>query len=347
MEPDILVPLSELGRPQALAASWPAPKDPPPPQGEGRQIEEPAGLSDFLASRVPQGAKSETVAFRRNAKGEEETLWTWSNEWPTEHDLGAKFGGGKYRVVLTVLGTGAKKAPKHEWSFILPAYPWDSLAATNRAKEEAEARNRSLSALPAGASTDLRSKLEELNLLRQTFGEPARPSFFETDAGKIVGTVIAAALPKLIERLISPPNQKDPSQLFQDQIAMTTNLLSLHKDAREIMSPTPAPEPVAAEPSSWVADAVGLLNDLAPMISGLLRGGRVPGFMVRHAQAAPEVQAAQTGSIVERQTIANEAVRVYGVDGARTLFAELKIPADGVEFVAPVAPGSGEEMDQE
>ena len=69
MEPDILVPLSELGRSQPPAAVVPSSF-----LGEGRQIEEPAGLADFLASRVPQGAKSETVAFRRNAKGEEETL---------------------------------------------------------------------------------------------------------------------------------------------------------------------------------------------------------------------------------------------------------------------------------
>lgn len=331
MEPDILVPLSELGRSQPPAAVVPSAVF-----GEGRQIEEPAGLADFLASRVPQGAKSETVAFRRNAKGEEETLWTWNNEWPTEHDLGGKFGGGKYRVVTTILGTGAKKAPKHEWSFILPAYPWDSLAAANRAKEEAEARNRAVAAIPAGGSPDFRSKLEEMALLRQVMAEPPRPSFFETDAGKIVGTVIAAALPKLLERLISPAapaNQKDPSEIFRENLAMTSQMLSIHKEAREIMQPAGADsEP---EAPSWMAQAVSLLNDLAPMISGLLTApAMVRAPMVRRAQAAPEVQAAQTGTPFERQTLADEAVRVYGVEGARTLFAELKIPADGVEFRA-------------
>lgn len=330
MEPDILVPLSELGKTSAPAAVMPAAV-----LGEGRQIEEPAGLADFLASRVPQGAKSETVAFRRNAKGEEETLWTWNNEWPTEHDLGGKFGGGKYRVVTTILGTGAKKAPKHEWSFILPAYPWDSLAAANRAKEEAEARNRAVAAIPAGGSADFRAKLEEMALLRQVMAEPPRPSFFETDAGKIVAGLIAAAVPKVLERLMAPPvpiNQKDPSELFRENLTMTSQLLSLHKDAREIMQPAAESEP---ESPSWMAQAVSLLNDLSPMISGLLSApAMVRAPMVRRAQAAPEVQAAQGGTPFERQTLADEAVRVYGVEGARTLFAELKIPADGVEFRA-------------
>lgn len=328
MEPEILVPLSELGKTPAPAAAMPAAV-----LGEGRQIEEPAGLADFLASRVPQGAKSETVAFRRNAKGEEETLWTWNNEWPTEHDLGGKFGGGKYRVVTTILGTGAKKAPKHEWSFILPAYPWDSLAAANRAKEETEARNRAVAAIPAGGSADFRAKLEEMALLRQVMAEPPRPSFFETDAGKIVAGLIAAAVPKVLERLMAPPvpiNQKDPSELFRENLTMTSQLLSLHKDAREIMQPESEPEA-----PSWMAQAVSLLNDLAPMISGLLSApAMVRAPMVRRAQAAPEVQAAQGGTPFERQTLADEAVRVYGVEGARTLFAELKIPADGVEFRA-------------
>lgn len=336
MEPDILVPLSELGKTPAPAAAMPAAV-----LGEGRQIEEPAGLADFLASRVPQGAKSETVAFRRNAKGEEETLWTWNNEWPTEHDLGGKFGGGKYRVVTTILGTGAKKAPKHEWSFILPAYPWDSLAAANRAKEEAEARNRAVAAIPAGGSADFRAKLEEMALLRQVMAEPPKPGFFETPAGQIVGTVIAAALPKLLERLIAPPvptNQKDPSELFRENLTMTSQLLSLHKDAREIMQPATESE---TEAPSWMAQAVSLLNDLAPMISGLLSApAMVRAPMVRRAQAAPEVQAAQTGTPFERQTLADEAVRVYGVEGARTLFAELKIPADGVEFRAQAQEGA-------
>lgn len=336
MEPDILVPLSELGKTSAPAAVMPAAV-----LGEGRQIEEPAGLADFLASRVPQGAKSETVAFRRNAKGEEETLWTWNNEWPTEHDLGGKFGGGKYRVVTTILGTGAKKAPKHEWSFILPAYPWDSLAAANRAKEEAEARNRAVAAIPAGGSADFRAKLEEMALLRQVMAEPPRPSFFETDAGKIVAGLIAAAVPKVLERLMSPPvpiNQKDPSELFRENLTMTSQLLSLHKDAREIMQPAAESEP---ESPSWMAQAVSLLNDLAPMISGLLSApAMVRAPMVRRAQAAPEVQAAQGGTPFERQTLADEAVRVYGVEGARTLFAELNIPADGVEFRAQAQEGA-------
>lgn len=335
MEPEILVPLSELGKNPAPAAAMPAAV-----LGEGRQIEEPAGLADFLASRVPQGAKSETVAFRRNAKGEEETLWTWNNEWPTEHDLGGKFGGGKYRVVTTILGTGAKKAPKHEWSFILPAYPWDSLAAANRAKEEAEARNRAVAAIPAGGSADFRAKLEELVLLRQTMAEPPKPGFFETPAGQIIGTVIAATLPKLLERLISPPvpaNQKDPSEIFRENLAMTSQMLSIHKEAREIMQPA-GPEP---EAPSWMAQAVSLLNDLAPMISGLLSApAMVRAPMVRRAQAAPEVQAAQGGTPFERQTLADEAVRVYGVEGARTLFAELNIPADGVEFRAQAQEGA-------
>lgn len=335
MEPDILVPLSELGKTPAPAAAMPAAV-----LGEGRQIEEPAGLADFLASRVPQGAKSETVAFRRNAKGEEETLWTWNNEWPTEHDLGGKFGGGKYRVVTTILGTGAKKAPKHEWSFILPAYPWDSLAAANRAKEEADARNRAVAAIPAGGSADFRAKLEEMALLRQVMAEPPRPSFFETDAGKIVAGLIAAAVPKVLERLMAPPvpiNQKDPSELFRENLTMTSQLLSLHKDAREIMQPAAESEP---EAPSWMAQAVSLLNDLAPMISGLLSApAMVRAPMVRRAQAAPEVQAAQGGTPFERQTLADEAVRVYGVEGARTLFAELKIPADGVEFRAQAQEG--------
>ncbi len=336
MEPDILVPLSELGKTPAPAAAMPAAV-----LGEGRQIEEPAGLADFLASRVPQGAKSETVAFRRNAKGEEETLWTWNNEWPTEHDLGGKFGGGKYRVVTTILGTGAKKAPKHEWSFILPAYPWDSLAAANRAKEEADARNRAVAAIPAGGSADFRAKLEEMALLRQVMAEPPRPSFFETDAGKIVAGLIAAAVPKVLERLMAPPvpiNQKDPSELFRENLTMTSQLLSLHKDAREIMQPAAESEP---EAPSWMAQAVSLLNDLAPMISGLLSApAMVRAQMVRRAQAAPEVQAAQGGTPFERQTLADEAVRVYGVEGARTLFAELKIPADGVEFRAQEQEGA-------
>jgi hypothetical protein len=336
MEPDILVPLSELGKTPAPAAAMPAAV-----LGEGRQIEEPAGLADFLASRVPQGAKSETVAFRRNAKGEEETLWTWNNEWPTEHDLGGKFGGGKYRVVTTILGTGAKKAPKHEWSFILPAYPWDSLAAANRAKEEADARNRAVAAIPAGGSADFRAKLEEMALLRQVMAEPPRPSFFETDAGKIVAGLIAAAVPKVLERLMAPPvpiNQKDPSELFRENLTMTSQLLSLHKDAREIMQPAAESEP---EAPSWMAQAVSLLNDLAPMISGLLSApAMVRAPMVRRAQAAPEVQAAQGGTPFERQTLADEAVRVYGVEGARTLFAELKIPADGVEFRAQAQEGA-------
>lgn len=336
MEPDILVPLSELGKIPAPAAAMPAAV-----LGEGRQIEEPAGLADFLASRVPQGAKSETVAFRRNAKGEEETLWTWNNEWPTEHDLGGKFGGGKYRVVTTILGTGAKKAPKHEWSFILPAYPWDSLAAANRAKEEADARNRAVAAIPAGGSADFRAKLEEMALLRQVMAEPPRPSFFETDAGKIVAGLIAAAVPKVLERLMAPPvpiNQKDPSELFRENLTMTSQLLSLHKDAREIMQPAAESEP---EAPSWMAQAVSLLNDLAPMISGLLSApAMVRAPMVRRAQAAPEVQAAQGGTPFERQTLADEAVRVYGVEGARTLFAELKIPADGVEFRAQAQEGA-------
>jgi len=336
MEPDILVPLSELGKTPAPAAAMPAAV-----LGEGRQIEEPAGLADFLASRVPQGAKSETVAFRRNAKGEEETLWTWNNEWPTEHDLGGKFGGGKYRVVTTILGTGAKKAPKHEWSFILPAYPWDSLAAANRAKEEADARNRAVAAIPAGGSADFRAKLEEMALLRQVMAEPPRPSFFETDAGKIVAGLIAAAVPKVLERLMAPPvpiNQKDPSELFRENLTMTSQLLSLHKDAREIMQPAAESEP---EAPSWMAQAVSLLNDLAPMISGLLSApAMVRAPMVRRAQAAPEVQAAQGGTPFERQTLADEAVRVYGVEGARTLFAELKIPADGVEFRAQEQEGA-------
>ena len=336
MEPDILVPLSELGKTSAPAAVMPAAV-----LGEGRQIEEPAGLADFLASRVPQGAKSETVAFRRNAKGEEETLWTWNNEWPTEHDLGGKFGGGKYRVVTTILGTGAKKAPKHEWSFILPAYPWDSLAAANRAKEEAEARNRAVAAIPAGGSADFRAKLEEMALLRQVMAEPPRPSFFETDAGKIVAGLIAAAVPKVLERLMAPPvpiNQKDPSELFRENLTMTSQLLSLHKDAREIMQPAAESEP---ESPSWMAQAVSLLNDLSPMISGLLSApAMVRAPMVRRAQAAPEVQAAQGGTPFERQTLADEAVRVYGVEGARTLFAELKIPADGVEFRAQAQEGA-------
>lgn len=336
MEPDILVPLSELGKIPAPAAAMPAAV-----LGEGRQIEEPAGLADFLASRVPQGAKSETVAFRRNAKGEEETLWTWNNEWPTEHDLGGKFGGGKYRVVTTILGTGAKKAPKHEWSFILPAYPWDSLAAANRAKEEADARNRAVAAIPAGGSADFRAKLEEMALLRQVMAEPPRPSFFETDAGKIVAGLIAAAVPKVLERLMAPPvpiNQKDPSELFRENLTMTSQLLSLHKDAREIMQPAAESEP---EAPSWMAQAVSLLNDLAPMISGLLSApAMVRAPMVRRAQAAPEVQAAQGGTPFERQTLADEAVRVYGVEGARTLFAELKIPADGVEFRAQEQEGA-------
>lgn len=336
MEPDILVPLSELGKTSAPAAVMPAAV-----LGEGRQIEEPAGLADFLASRVPQGAKSETVAFRRNAKGEEETLWTWNNEWPTEHDLGGKFGGGKYRVVTTILGTGAKKAPKHEWSFILPAYPWDSLAAANRAKEEAEARNRAVAAIPAGGSADFRAKLEEMALLRQVMAEPPRPSFFETDAGKIVAGLIAAAVPKVLERLMAPPvpiNQKDPSELFRENLTMTSQLLSLHKDAREIMQPAAESEP---ESPSWMAQAVSLLNDLAPMISGLLSApAMVRAPMVRRAQAAPEVQAAQGGTPFERQTLADEAVRVYGVEGARTLFAELNIPADGVEFRAQAQEGA-------
>lgn len=335
MEPDILVPLSELGKTPAPAAAMPAAV-----LGEGRQIEEPAGLADFLASRVPQGAKSETVAFRRNAKGEEETLWTWNNEWPTEHDLGGKFGGGKYRVVTTILGTGAKKAPKHEWSFILPAYPWDSLAAANRAKEEADARNRAVAAIPAGGSADFRAKLEEMALLRQVMAEPPRPSFFETDAGKIVAGLIAAAVPKVLERLMAPPvpiNQKDPSELFRENLTMTSQLLSLHKDAREIMQPAAESEP---EAPSWMAQAVSLLNDLAPMISGLLSApAMVRAPMVRRAQAAPEVQAAQGGTPFERQTLADEAVRVYGVEGARTLFAELNIPADGVEFRAQAQEG--------
>ena len=336
MEPEILVPLSELGKTPAPAAAMPAAV-----LGEGRQIEEPAGLADFLASRVPQGAKSETVAFRRNAKGEEETLWTWNNEWPTEHDLGGKFGGGKYRVVTTILGTGAKKAPKHDWSFILPAYPWDSLAAANRAKEEAEARNRAVAAIPAGGSADFRAKLEEMALLRQVMAEPPRPSFFETDAGKIVAGLIAAAVPKVLERLMSPPvpiNQKDPSELFRENLTMTSQLLSLHKDAREIMQPAAESEP---ESPSWMAQAVSLLNDLAPMISGLLSApAMVRAPMVRRAQAAPEVQAAQGGTPFERQTLADEAVRVYGVEGARTLFAELNIPADGVEFRAQAQEGA-------
>lgn len=347
MEPNLLVPLSELGKqPAAVVPGVVTPALVPvaPMQGEGRQIEEPAGLADFLASRVPQGAKSETVAFRKNAKGEEETLWTWSNEWPTEHDLGSKFGGGKYRVVTTLLGTGAKKAPKYEWAFILPAYPWDSLAANNRAKEEAEARNRAFAALPAGQSGDLRQKLEELALIRQAFAEPARPSFFETDTGKIVGAVIAAALPKLIERIVAPSNQKDPSEIFREQLTMTSNLLHVHKEAREIMQPKPEPEAPEAAPSSWLSDAVGLLNDLAPMISGLLHGPammRRP--MVARAQAAPEVQAAQAAPAFERQTLADAAVEVYGVEGARTLFEELKIPADGVEFRAPASRGGDSE----
>ena len=336
MEPEILVPLSELGKTPAPAAAMPAAV-----LGEGRQIEEPAGLADFLASRVPQGAKSETVAFRRNAKGEEETLWTWNNEWPTEHDLGGKFGGGRYRVVTTILGTGAKKAPKHEWSFILPAYPWDSLAAANRAKEEADARNRAVAAIPAGGSADFRAKLEEMALLRQVMAEPPRPSFFETDAGKIVAGLIAAAVPKVLERLMAPPvpiNQKDPSELFRENLTMTSQLLSLHKDAREIMQPAAESEP---EAPSWMAQAVSLLNDLAPMISGLLSApAMVRAPMVRRAQAAPEVQAAQGGTPFERQTLADEAVRVYGVEGARTLFAELKIPADGVEFRAQAQEGA-------
>lgn len=336
MEPEILVPLSELGKTPAPAAAMPAAV-----LGEGRQIEEPAGLADFLASRVPQGAKSETVAFRRNAKGEEETLWTWNNEWPTEHDLGGKFGGGRYRVVTTILGTGARKAPKHEWSFILPAYPWDSLAAANRAKEEAEARNRAVAAIPAGGSADFRAKLEEMALLRQVMAEPPRPSFFETDAGKIVAGLIAAAVPKVLERLMAPPvpiNQKDPSELFRENLTMTSQLLSLHKDAREIMQPAAESEP---EAPSWMAQAVSLLNDLAPMISGLLSApAMVRAPMVRRAQAAPEVQAAQGGTPFERQTLADEAVRVYGVEGARTLFAELKIPADGVEFRAQAQEGA-------
>jgi len=342
MEPNLLVPLSELGKdpPAVQGVTTPTIVPASPVSGgEGRQIEEPAGLADFLASRVPQGAKSETVAFRKNPKGEEETLWTWSNEWPTEHDLGGKFGGGKYRVVTTILGTGARKAPKYEWAFILPAYPWDSLAAANRAKEEAETRNRAFAALPAGQSPDLRQKLEELALIRQAFAEPPRPSFFETDAGRIVGTVIAAALPKLIERLVAPSNQKDPSEIFREQIAMTSNLLNVHKEAREIMQPAGAEsEP---EAPSWMAQAVSLLNDLAPMISGLLTApAMVRAPMVRRAQAAPEVQAAQTGTPFERQTLADEAVRVYGVEGARTLFAELKIPADGVEFRAQAQEGA-------
>ena len=336
MEQEILVPLSELGKTPAPAAAMPAAV-----LGEGRQIEEPAGLADFLASRVPQGAKSETVAFRRNAKGEEETLWTWNNEWPTEHDLGGKFGGGRYRVVTTILGTGARKAPKHEWSFILPAYPWDSLAAANRAKEEAEARNRAVAAIPAGGSADFRAKLEEMALLRQVMAEPPRPSFFETDAGKIVAGLITAAVPKVLERLMAPPvpiNQKDPSELFRENLTMTSQLLSLHKDAREIMQPAAESEP---EAPSWMAQAVSLLNDLAPMISGLLSApAMVRAPMVQRAQAAPEVQAAQGGTPFERQTLADEAVRVYGVEGARTLFAELKIPADGVEFRAQAQEGA-------
>ena len=90
-----------------------------------------------------------------------------------------------------------------------------------------------------------------------------------------------------------------------------------------------------------MAQAVSLLNDLAPMISGLLSApAAVRSPMVRRAQAAPEVQAAQGGTPFERQTLADEAVRVYGVEGARTLFAELKIPADGVEFRAQAQEGA-------
>ena len=332
MEPDLLVPLSELGR----SAPPLAHQAPAAVFGEGRQIEEPAGLSDFLASRIPTGAQSETVAFRKNTKGEEETLWTWKNEWPTEHDLGGKFGGGKYRVVTTILGTGAKKAPKHEWTFTLPAYPWDALAASNRQKEEAETRNRALAAMPSGGSENFRAKLEEMALLRQVMAEPARPGFFETDGGKIVAGILAAAVPKLIERFLiptAPANQKDPSEIFRENLAMTSQMLSIHKEAREIMQPAGADsEP---EAPSWMAQAVSLLNDLAPMISGLLTAPaifRAP--MILRAQAAPEVQAAQTGTSFERQTLADEAVRVYGVEGARTLFAELKIPAEGVELRA-------------
>ena len=61
------------------------------------------------------------------------------------------------------------------------------------------------------------------------------------------------------------------------------------------------------------------------------------------AMGAAQVQAAQAAPAFERQTLADAAVGVYGVDGARTLFEELKIPADGVEFRAPASTGGDSE----
>lgn len=341
--PDILVPLSDLGKP---GAGWPAPPAPPvpfgpdakPAHGEGRQIEEPAGLADFLASRIPSGSRSETILFRKNKAGEEETLWTYRDEWPTEHDVGSMFGGGRYRVVVTLLGTGSKKAPKYEWSFVLPSYPWDRLAADRRRREEQEDTSRVLSGLPAGGSQDLKSRLEELRMMQaviqpQSAQAPA-PSFLNTDGGKLLAGAVVAMLPKLLDRFLSPPAsaqpQKTPTEIFQDQLAMTSSLLSLHKDAREVMQDKPEAEEGGP---SWLAAAVGLLDALAPTISALMTAPKIARApMVHIAKNAPEVQAAQTGTPIERQTLADAAVKNYGITGARQLFEELGIPSDGIEF---------------
>lgn len=331
--PDLLVPFSELGKVGGFIP--PAPSQ--AAQGEGRQIEEPAGLADFLASRVPQGARSETILFRKNPKGEEETLWTYRDEWPTEHDVGSMFGGGRYRVIVTILGSGSKKAPKFEWSFVLPAYPWDKLASDRRRREEQEENSRALAGLPAGSPQDLRSRLEELRLMREAIQpqavQPVR-SFLDTEGGKILAGAFVAVLPTLLDRFFSPAQQAAPqktqSEVFQEQLAMTSSLLALHKDAREVMQDKPEAEEGGP---SWLSAAVGLLDALAPTISALMTApkmARAP--MVNMAKSAPEVQAAQIGTAIERQTLADAAVKNYGVEGARQLFEELGIPSTGIEF---------------
>lgn len=307
-------------------------ESPPAPQvvpsrGEPRATEEPAGLADFLSSRLPEGAQFEAILYRKNSAGKEETVYHYRNKWPDESEVGSQFGGGEYRLVVAVKGSTRGKTPKWEWPFSLASYPWDRIAQDNR-RRESEGRTSSPSVAEAPTLRDRLAELREL----QALSAPARSPMLPPEVVAALVPVAVAAVGKLLDRLLSPPSAPNPSDIIREHLSMTTSMLQLHKDAREVMQPS-APEPSEPPRSSWVADLVGLMNDFAPMIqTALSLPAAARGPMLRAAESAPEVQAARTGSSMDRQALAEAAAESYGWERVPELFAALKIPTEGVQI---------------
>lgn len=296
---------------------------------EPRNTEEPAGLADFLESRIPKGAQFEAVLYRKNEAGKEETVYHYRNKWPDESEVGSRFGGGEYRLVVAVKNSTKAKPPRWEWPFSLASYPWDQIAADNRRRER-EQNDHARAVAPPALDGGIRDRLTELREL-QALTAPQRSPMFPPELVAALVPVAVAAVGKLLDRLLTPPPTPNPSDLIRDHLNMTQSMLSLHREAREVMQPTPEPQEPAR--SSWVADLVGLMNDFAPVIQTALSmpaAMRAP--MLRAAEGAPEVHAARAGSAADRQAIAEAAAESYGWDKVPELFASLRIPLDGVQI---------------